>query len=446
MAPEPPSRRRSHKASPDTIYILDEKVRLYRRPRSRFWQCAAFIGGRDHRESTKQEELLLAKEFAMGWYMEKFTAERKRQRGEDATAEQPSPRAGTGKVAIRHLPRRRKPGEPSFEEVSKEFTADYELLTQGERNANYVKRKSDDLRVHILPFLGSKGISTVTGGLVQEYRVHRMTSRVSPRTGEILRPSRTSLHHEIVTIRQVLKHAYRKGLIAAVPDLSAPYKQSGKVSHRGWFSPEEYKMLYQATRERSETGDTRIQRNNYARLHDYILFMANTGLRPDEASRLEFRDIKIVKDQDNGGRILEIAVRGKRGTGYCKSMPGAVLPFERVRKRADNPHPTAYVWGEVQRQLLNDVLRDLNLKTDREGQPRTAYSLRHTYISMRLMEGADIYQIAKNCRTSVEMIEKHYARHIQNTIDTAAINVRRKRSMPAPRRGRAQERKADKSM
>jgi type I restriction enzyme, R subunit len=31
------------------------------------------------------------------------------------------------------------------------------------------------------------------------------------------------------------------------------------------------------------------------------------------------------------------------------------------------------------------------------GQPRTAYSLRHTYICLRLMEGADIYQIAKNC-------------------------------------------------
>jgi hypothetical protein len=42
---------------------------------------------------------------------------------------------------------------------------------------------------------------------------------------------------------------------------------------------------------------------------------------------------------------------------------------------------------------------------------------------MRLMEGADIYQIAKNCRTSVEMIQKYYASHIANTLDAAAINV-----------------------
>jgi hypothetical protein len=39
------------------------------------------------------------------------------------------------------------------------------------------------------------------------------------------------------------------------------------------------------------------------------------------------------------------------------------------------------------------------------------------------MEGADIYQIAKNCRTSVEMIEKFYAAHIKTMLDATAINV-----------------------
>jgi hypothetical protein len=42
------------------------------------------------------------------------------------------------------------------------------------------------------------------------------------------------------------------------------------------------------------------------------------------------------------------------------------------------------------------------------------------------MEGADIYQVAKNCRTSVEMIEKYYAAHIKTNLNAAAINVRRK--------------------
>jgi hypothetical protein len=38
------------------------------------------------------------------------------------------------------------------------------------------------------------------------------------------------------------------------------------------------------------------------------------------------------------------------------------------------------------------------------------------------MEGADIYQIAKNCRTSVEMIEKFYASHIRTAIRTEGVN------------------------
>jgi integrase len=209
-----------------------------------------------------------------------------------------------------------------------------------------------------------------------------------------------------------------------LPDLSAPYKASGKISHRAWFSPSEYKQLYEATRERAKNPINPRWRKACEQLHDYVLFMANTGLRPDEASRLEFRDVAIVTDEATSERILEIEVRGKRGVGYCKSMTGAVLPFERLRKR-NNPQPQDRIFGKTQRELFNTILGELNLKFDRDGNRRTAYSLRHTYICMRLMEGADIYQIAKNCRTSVEMIEKFYASHIKNTLDAAAINVRK---------------------
>jgi hypothetical protein len=51
---------------------------------------------------------------------------------------------------------------------------------------------------------------------------------------------------------------------------------------------------------------------------------------------------------------------------------------------------------------------------------------------MRLTEGADIYQIAKNCRTSVEMIEKYYASHIKDRLDASAINVRKPKRKPKP--------------
>src|ERR1700758_1064769 len=89
------------------------------------------------------------------------------------------------------------------------------------------------------------------------------------------------------------------------------------------------------------------------------------------------------------------------------------------------PEPTDLIFPKWQRELFKTILDEEKLRIDREGQPRTAYSLRHTYICLRLMEGADIYQIAKNCRTSVEMIEKYYASHIKTSLDAVAINVMR---------------------
>ncbi len=113
------------------------------------------------------------------------------------------------------------------------------------------------------------------------------------------------------------------------------------------------------------------------------------------------------------------------GLATAKACRARFHPFQRVLKRK-NGQPTDLVFGNTQREMFNRVLEDLKLKYDRDGQVRTSYSLRHTYISFRLMEGADIYQIAKNCRTSVEMIEKYYASHIKNMIDAGAINVGRR--------------------
>ena len=143
-------------------------------------------------------------------------------------------------------------------------------------------------------------------------------------------------------------------------------------------------------------------------------------------------------------------------------MPSAVRPYERLLHRAkpaqvdsrrerqrrrreglpqlaDEPPPLEYpdtmdpVFPGNHVKLFNGVLARARLKRDRDEKSRTAYSLRHTYICMRLMEGADIYQIAKNCRTSVEMIEKFYAAHIKSTLDAASINVRRPKPTSAKR-------------
>src|SRR3546814_18359416 len=126
--------------------------------------------------------------------------------------------------------------------------------------------------------------------------------------------------------------------------MSAPYKTSGKVEHRAWFSPEEYKMLYEATRERAKNPPKPRWREVCETFHDYVLFMGNTGLRPDESARLELRDVKIVNAESTGERILEIEVRGERGVGFCKSFHSSIMPFVRVRRRTPLKS-TARIYG-----------------------------------------------------------------------------------------------------
>lgn len=385
---------------PEKHELMGGKLHVYRRENSRYWQCSTYITGKNWRVSSKEESLTHAKDFAQDWYLELMGKSR----------------AGVLKAG------------KTFKQAADQFLHEFEIITAGERSPLYVQNIQVLLRVHLLPFFGTKVVSEIMPGLVQEYRIHRMTSRVDPKTGQPKRPARASLRKEIVILRLVLKTAYRNGWLPMLPDLSAPYKASGKIAHRAWFSPEEYKRLYECTRQRVKAARSPHKKWLREQLHDYVLFMANTGLRPDEAARLEYRDVAIVTDEATGERILEIEVRGKRGVGYGKSMPGAVMPFERLRKR-NKPQPTDKIFGQTPRYQLNMVLDELKLKTDRDGLRRTAYSLRHTYICMRLMEGADIYQIAKNCRTSVEMIETFYASHIKNTLDAAAINVRRPKPM-----------------
>ena len=397
--------------------ILGGKVQLFRRPNSERWHARASINGKQHRHSTKQTSLASAKDVAEDWFL---TLKGKIARGE----------AVSGKT---------------FKYAAERFLVEFKVLTQGQRSPLYIQRHEERVALYLVPFFGEKVVTEITSGMIQDYRIDRMTKggfdkrkegeptdpKKRVRNGKA--PSRSTLHQEIVCLRQILKFARRHGWLELMPDLSDPYRAPSKVSHRAWFSPTEYQQLYEMAGDRAKKPKKERWRSACEDLHDYILFMANTGLRPDEAKRLEARDVEIVRDGSKKERILHIAVRGKRGTGWTKSMPGAVHPFTRMKER-HSLKPTDLIFPRLQRELFNTLLKELQMKKDREGNPRTFYSLRHTYISMRLLDGADIYQIAKNCRTSVEMIEKHYAAHIKDMIDAEAVNVRKAKRKP-PKHG-----------
>jgi hypothetical protein len=219
--------------------ILGGKIQLCRRGDSGYWWCAASLDGKQRGASTKEENLALAKSLAEDWYLE--------LRGKS--------RAGLLK------------SEKTFQQAADQFTKEYGIIIEGQRSERWVDGHKIRLRLHLVPFFGELGISEVTPGKVQEYRVHRAT--VPPTGGKqpikttkttkgeapvYMAPSRSTLHDEVVTLRLVLKTAIRHGWLDHLPDLSPPYRTQGKVVHRPWFSPDEYKQLYQATREYTQTA------------------------------------------------------------------------------------------------------------------------------------------------------------------------------------------------
>lgn len=431
-----------------TIKMLGGKLQLEQRGSSRFWQARASVGGKQRQFSTKQESLEKAQKAAEDWYITLKAKDR---------------------VGVLD-------SGPTFSKAASQFQKEYGLITDGQRSPKWTAGHELRLRVHLVPFFGDLPINKLTAGKVQEYRVHRMTTYMLPNPHskgkhkpKTKPPARSTLHNEIITLSLVLQTAQRHGWIDHLPNLSAPYKSQAKRTHRPWFSPEEYKQLYEAARKYAREDVSDFYRWNAEQVYDFILFMANTGLRPDEAYNLEHRDVRIAEDDHSGGEILEIEVRGKRGVGHGKSMPGAVRVYRRLLARAKPvqeesrrerqlrkkgggdappspvpafPQPTDKVFPGNHIKLFNNLLERTGLKLDRDGKPRTAYSLRHTYICMRLMENADIYQIAKNCRTSVEMIEKHYAIHLKHTLDTSAINVMKPKAAKRKKRTTAAASKA----
>jgi len=110
---------------------------------------------------------------------------------------------------------------------------------------------------YLIPFFGSMVLPEITAGKVNEYRVHRLEECKGLRGKP---PARNTMHQEIVTLRQIFKTALRYGWIDHLPDFSVPCSASAKISHRAWFSPEEYRQLMR-------------QRGNAPRIQSSLVFV-----------------------------------------------------------------------------------------------------------------------------------------------------------------------------
>lgn len=370
--------------------ILGGKVILHRRVEGGNWHCYAFLQGQEWRKTTKEKNLARAKDFATDWYAQ---------------------------LSAR-LYGNNNPGK-MFAQAARAFLVEYEA-SQEQQNPSAVQAHKDRLRRQLLPYFDNTFLSEINSGAVQQYRVHRLTdpehdtqsARAPVGRGGAngwKPPGRKTIENEIATLRMVLETAQRHGWIDRIPDLSDPYEPKGATEPRPSFTPWEYRRLCDATR------------RNADHLHDYVVFMVNTGLKPSEAEAISYGDVEIVRDDDAGERILEIVIGDSGDT--CLSTPAAVCAFEQMIAR-NSPQPADRLFPATIRKQFSDFLARSNLKHDRAGKARTPYSLRHSYICFRLLEGAGFDELALNCRTSVETIEQHYAAHLQDLVGALLDDLR----------------------
>lgn len=295
----------------------------------------------------------------------------------------------------------------------------------GDRSKGYVKAlhwaiQNEDWG--LLRFFGERDVRQIRTQTYQEYMAD-----LTKRRPDLSASTRNTL---MATLRNVLKIARDEGVIDVVPETP---RTRVKDNPRPFFrfhplvakDDDNYQKLLKTVKNMAAQGVVVRGIEVTDELYDLILFLAHSFVRPisSELYALRHSDITIADDP----RRLIVTVRdGKTGYRAANTMEAAVSVYERIRKRYPDATPDDFIFypqytnritasNMVQRQF-REALKFGDLQTDGyTGKQHTLYSLRHTAICMRIInsEGrVNIFNLAKNAGTSVDQIERFYARFL----------------------------------
>jgi hypothetical protein len=296
------------------------------------------------------------------------------------------------------------------------------------------------LKSHIQPFLGS-----IDSGSPKEAQITRFVDSLyakglaSPTCKQIL-----------FLTRKVLERAKLDGLIepgggALCPD---DYVCQQSVP-RGGFRLAEYRRIVVTARALSDKAFG-YPRQPFAsdatfpaELPLLIRFMVNCFTRPTDLKNLCHKHVGVIQGQKTYLRLH--LPESKRHRGVVVTMPPAVRVYDTLRKIAisrgayspDAPVFYSFIEDRKKAMMAMDhhfrrLLERAGLRRGERGQLRTLYSLRHTAITLRLLygEGIDLLTLAKNARTSVQMIERFYASELTPEMNIDLIQSRRRAGRP----------------
>jgi len=234
--------------------------------------------------------------------------------------------------------------------------------------------------------------------------------------------SDSTIRFEMSIFGAVMNYAIKKRYVPASQRFDERPKL--KSMRRDEFTLEEYRKLHTVGRKWIAEADKPSSVWYRTITYNMILIACNTGMRPVEMKNLRWRDIMPAKDRE-GREIVVLFVQGK-GKSRKLVAPRSVGDYlERIRVISKATEPNDRVFTNVTGKpaktlyssLIADLLNEASLREGTQGVPRSTYCFRHTYATLRLQEGVDVYFLAEQMGTSVHMIESHYG-HV-NTIKHA---------------------------
>jgi hypothetical protein len=312
---------------------------------------------------------------------------------------------------------------PSFERCSLELLAEQnQKIERGELNKRLNENDKTILKKHLNPFFKGMDIRSISYKHINAYLAEcNKTYQLSP----------GSLKKHTNLLSKILKLAMRENLIERMPMMPS-IKLSD--SPRGWFSIKEYELLKNKLQELIDKKHA-VKRQIITKEMSYLVtFMVNTFLRPSDLKNLRHRNIEVVENEQKYLRIT--TEKSKTENLPIVSMEYAINIYKDIvnlhgEVKKDNfvflPHISNRDRAmKIMSSQFNEVLKYADLKNSSSGEPRTLYSLRHTAIMFRLTKGdhIDLLTLARNARTSVDMIERFYAKPL-----SAEMNVDKLQSM-----------------
>lgn len=230
-------------------------------------------------------------------------------------------------------------GNLKFKDLWKRFYAAHEtgLSVHRQRLHKFMSAK------YFIPFFGDARVNDMPDAFVEKYWNWRINYH-NPENWEDEEdipsnaakvPAQKTLDMEAGMLRQIFRWGRRIGFVKREPWIKATkVKHTRGVERRPSFDEAEWKKVYTFLRDwvkeamvsTAEKRGGRLHRSGPNAMHryqrelirNYLLFMANSGLRPSEARQLRWRDLRVKGRREQagagrGGRAHHQDRRARRG-------------------------------------------------------------------------------------------------------------------------------------